>query len=383
MIFIKNFTNFTMRTLTILMLFLVLPSCLFTKKLSIKATKNVNLKQYDFQELKGWNNDDHKLASQTFLHSCRKFSKMPQNQVLNGKILEITAGDFRDVCEIGEVVKHMSSKQTKNFFENWFRLFLVEDKSHYSDEGIFTGYYEASLRGSFVKSERYKYPIYLKPKDNNFDPYLTRLDIENGALESQKLELLYVDDKVDLFFMHIQGSGRITLPNGSEIRVAYAGKNRHPFTAISNIMFNQGLISQEEYNSKGVRQWLKNNPNQADDLMSFNNSYTFFKLNDNDFVVGAQGVPLTAERSLAVDNNIIPYGMPLWVETNLKHNNELSSFNKLMVAQDTGSAIKGVIRGDIFFGFGAEAEEKAFTMASKGRYYILLPINVVDKILGR
>jgi membrane-bound lytic murein transglycosylase A len=370
------------RYFLILCLLFALPSCLFNKRITIKTSEALRLNEQDFQDLEGWNEDDHKLALQTFLHSCRKFSKMPQNSPLNGKLLDITAGDFRDVCDIGEVVKQMSAKQTKNFFENWFKLFLVESKSG-EEKGVFTGYYEASLRGSFVKNDKYKYPIYAKPKDVNFDANLTRKDIENGALASQKLELIYVDDKVDLFFMHIQGSGRVILPNGNEIRLAFAGKNQHPFNAISNEMFEKGLISKEEYNSKGVRKWLKSNPEKADEIMNLNNSFTFFRIFDNEYVIGAQGVPLTSERSLAVDNEIMPFGTPLWVQTNLKNSDNKERFNKLMIAQDTGSAIKGVVRGDIFFGYGEDAENKAFTMASKGKYYVLLPINFVDKVLGR
>jgi membrane-bound lytic murein transglycosylase A len=371
-----------LRYFFILCLLFALPSCLFNKRITIKTSEALRLNEQDFQDLEGWNEDDHKLALQTFLHSCRKFSKMPQNSPLNGKLLDITAGDFRDVCDIGEVVKQMSAKQTKNFFENWFKLFLVESKSG-EENGVFTGYYEASLRGSFVKNDKYKYPIYAKPKDVNFDANLTRKDIENGALASQKLELIYVDDKVDLFFMHIQGSGRVILPNGNEIRLAFAGKNQHPFNAISNEMFEKGLISKDEYNSKGVRKWLKNNPEKAEEIMNLNNSFTFFRIFDNEYVIGAQGVPLTSERSLAVDNEIMPFGTPLWVQTQLKNSDNKESFNKLMIAQDTGSAIKGVVRGDIFFGYGEEAENKAFTMASKGKYYVLLPINFVDKVLGR
>ncbi len=370
------------RYFLILCLLFALPSCLFNKRITIKTSEALRLNEQDFQDLEGWNEDDHKLALQTFLHSCRKFSKMPQNSPLNGKLLDITAGDFRDVCDIGEVVKQMSAKQTKNFFENWFKLFLVESKSG-EENGVFTGYYEASLRGSFVKNDKYKYPIYAKSKDVNFDANLTRKDIENGALASQKLELIYVDDKVDLFFMHIQGSGRVILPNGNEIRLAFAGKNQHPFNAISNEMFEKGLISKEEYNSKGVRKWLKSNPEKAEEIMNLNNSFTFFRIFDNEYVIGAQGVPLTSERSLAVDNEIMPFGTPLWVQTQLKNSDNKERFNKLMIAQDTGSAIKGVVRGDIFFGYGEDAENKAFTMASKGKYYVLLPINFVDKVLGR
>ncbi len=370
------------RIFIIISLFFCLPSCLFTKKIAFKTPNNIRLIEKDFSSLNGWHEDNHRLALQAFLQSCRKFATLPQNASLNGQLFSITPSDFRDVCDIGEVVKNMSEKQTKNYFENWFKLFLVEDEKGKS-QGLFTGYYEATLHGSFVKTDKYKYPILSKP--DNFNQYsnLTRQDIENGALDSQRLQLLFVDDKVDLFFMHIQGSGRVILPNGGIVKISYAGKNSHPFTAISNEMFNRGLISREEYNSKGVRNWLKNNPDLADEIMNLNQSFTFFKINDSEYVIGAQSVALTDQKSLAVDSEIIPFGSLLWLETYTKLNKEKQPFNHLMVAQDTGSAIKGTVRGDVFFGAGNEAEEMAFTMASKGKYYMLLPINFVDKILGR
>ena len=209
------------------------------------------------------------------------------------------------------------------------------------------------------------------------------MEIENGALVNKGLELIYVDDKVDLFFMHIQGSGRIKLTNGKEVRLAYAARNNQPFTGVSNYMVDHGYLDRGNMNAASVKEWLKANPEKADEVMNSNAAYTFFKISDGEYVVGAQGVPLTPEHSLAVDNEVIPYGFPIWVETLLKKKNgEKEKFSHLFIAQDTGSAIKGTVRGDIFFGNGEQAEEKASYMASSGKYYLLLPINVVDKIIA-
>lgn len=362
---------------------LLLQGCLFYSKITIKGKGDIKLKQVDFASLNGWEVDDHKKALQSFIQSCNKFSKMAQNRLIGGQIGEITVGDFRDTCDIAQVVKTMSAKQAKNFFENWFKPFLVETRFGNS-KGVFTGYYEASLHGSKVKSEKYKYPIYARPKDLANDPYLSRKEIEDGALKKKNLELLYVDDKVELFFMHIQGSGRVKLPNGSEVRVAYAGRNNQPFTAVGNYMVDQKMLDRGNLNAATIKEWLKNNPNRADEVMNINAAYTFFKISDGEFVVGAQGVPLTAERSLAVDSENIPYGSPLWVDTySKKKDGSKEKYSHLFIAQDTGSAIKGVVRGDVFFGHGPEAEEKAYYMASQGQYYILLPINVVDKLMGK
>ncbi len=359
-----------------------LQACLFYPKLTIKGKGNIKLKQTDFESLSNWENDDHKKALQAFIQSCNKFSKMAQNRLVGGQIGDITAGDFHDVCEIANVVKTLSNRQAKNFFENWFTPFLVENRLGIS-KGLFTGYYEASLKGSKFKTEKFQYPIYARPKDLGTKPYLTRAEIENGALTNQNLEILYVDDKVELFFMHIQGSGRVKMQDGSEVRVAYAGRNNQPFIAVSNFMVDKKLIERSTMSAATVKEWLKKNLDKADEVMNVNTAYTFFKISDGEHVVGAQNVPLTSERSLAVDNEIMTYGIPLWVETNLKKKDgSKEKYNHLFIAQDTGSAIKGTVRGDIFFGNGKEAEEKAFYMASPGEYYALLPISLVDKIRG-
>lgn len=363
-------------------LLLLSQACLFTPKVIIKGG-NLRLEQVDFEYLDGWKNDKHKDALISFLHSCTKFAKMPQNISIGKQLGYVTAGDFRDVCEIGNLVKTMSSKQARNFFENWFKPFAILNRTGNS-VGIFTGYYEANLQGSRVKTDIFKYPVYAKPKDLGKEPYLTRKEIEEGALDNKELELLYVDDKVELFFLHVQGSGRVALADGSMIKVAYAAKNNRNYTSIGAYMENNLLLPRGKVSADTIKEWMRNNPEEADAVMQSNEAFVFFRLSDSENIVGAQNVPLTAERSLAVDKKIIPYGFPLWVETTLKGKDAFKSkYNKLMVSQDTGSAIKGAVRGDIFFGYGEEAESKASYMASRGEYYILLPINVVDKMSGR
>ena len=360
----------------------LMQGCLFTPKVTIKGG-NVRLEQVDFENLEGWQNDNHKEALQSFIQSCNKFAKMPQNVSIGKELGYVTAGDFRDVCEIAHIVKTMNSKQAQNFFENWFKPFAVLNKSG-SSKGIFTGYYEANLRGSKVKTETFKYPVYARPKDLSSEPYLTRREIEEGALEGKDLELLYVDDKVELFFLHVQGSGRITLTDGSKIKVAYAAKNNRNYSSIGAYMEAHSLLPRGGVSADSIKEWMSKNPEEADEVMNSNDAYVFFRLSNDEYVVGAQNVPLTAERSLAVDSSIMPYGFPLWVDTTLKGKDGVKNkYTKLMISQDTGSAIKGTIRGDIFFGYGAEAESKASYMASQGEYYILLPINVIDKLVGR
>jgi membrane-bound lytic murein transglycosylase A len=357
-------------------------SCLFTPKVTIKGG-NLRLEQVDFENLEGWQYDNHKEALFSFIQSCNKFAQLPQSTSIGKQLGYVSAGDFRDVCEIANIVKTMNSRQAQNFFENWFKPFVVL-KNNGSSRGIFTGYYEADLRGSRVKTDIFKYPIYAKPKDLGSSPYLTRKEIEEGALDNKGLELLYVDDKVELFFLHVQGSGRVSLPDGSRIKVAYAAKNNRDYSSIGGYMESHGLLPRGGVSADSIKEWMSKHPEEADDVMNSNAAFVFFQLSDDEYVVGAQNVPLTPERSLAVDSSIMPYGFPLWVSTTLKgKNGSKTPYNKLLVSQDTGSAIKGAVRGDIFFGFGEEAESKASYMASPGEYYILLPINVVDKMMGR
>lgn len=368
-----------LKKITATLFLLITISCIYPK-ITIKGKGDVKLSQVDFNDLEGFEKSDKRQALLAFLHSCEKFAKMPQSRLIGGQIGEITAGDYRDVCEIAGVVKSMSDNQIDNFFRNWFKPFLVANRSGNS-KGLFTGYYEAELRGSKIKSEKYKYPIYAKPKDlNNTEPYLSRAEIEAGALKGKDLELIYVEDNIELFFMHIQGSGRVTLPNGSVVRIAYAAKNNQPFTAISNYMADNNYVDRDKLSAENIKTWLRNNPSKAQEVMNNNTSYIFFKIAEGEYVAGGQGVELTAEHSLAVDNEIIPYGSILWIDTFLKNDGKKDEYRNLFIAQDTGSAIKGTVRGDIFFGHGKEAEIKASSMASAGEYYILLPNNIADKL---
>jgi len=365
---------------TVFFLVFLLTSCLFSQKITLKGSGNLRLTQIDYSELSEWEKGNHKDALRAFIHSCNKFAKMAENTSISGQLTKIKVKDFRDVCDIASVIKTMNSKQAKNFFENWFKPFQVSDRGG-NKKGIFTGYYEASLNGSKTKSAKYKYPIYAKPQNITSDPYLTREQIENGALEGKGLELLYVDDKTDLFFMHIQGSGRITLENGSEIKVGFAAKNNQPFIAISSYMADNGMVDPGNMNAATIKEWLKANQERQDEVMNINTSFIFFHILDHENVIGAQGVPLTPGHSLAVDNDMIPYGVPIWVQTHMKdkHKNK-TKFADLFIAQDTGSAIKGAVRGDIFFGNGKINEEKAYYMASSGQYIVLLPNIAVDHI---
>ncbi|MEX2454364.1 MAG: MltA domain-containing protein, partial [Rhodospirillaceae bacterium] len=203
-------------------------------------------------------------------------------------------------------------------------------------------------------------------------PYHDRGGIEAGALRGRSLELAWVDSAADAFFLHIQGSGRIRLPDGSILRVGYADANGHVYTAIGRDLIARGAIPREEMSMQAIRTWLAAHPDEGIELMRSNRSFVFFRELTGPGPVGAQGVPLTPGRSLAVDRNLLPLGVPVWLDTTLPDANG-TPFRRLMVAQDTGGAIRGAVRGDVFWGAGAEAADRAGKMKQTGRYWLLRP----------
>jgi membrane-bound lytic murein transglycosylase A len=267
-------------------------------------------------------------------------------------------------------------------------------------EGLLTGYYEPELRGSRHRRGRYVHPLYLSPGDQQvvdlgefkrdlagrkitglvrggrFRPYWDRAEIERGALARRGLELVWVDDPVALFFLQIQGSGRVVLAEGGVVRVGYAGQNGHDYTPIGRRLVEQGELRLEEVSLQSIRAWLRAHPERAAELMHANRSYVFFRTLPG-APEGASGVELTPGRSLAVDDAFLPYGVPLWLASSLPAVADLGlperPLRRLVVAQDTGGAITGPVRGDLFLGPGREAEETAGRMRQPLRLWLLVP----------
>lgn len=258
------------------------------------------------------------------------------------------------------------------------------------EKSLFTGYYEPVLRGNLQREGAFQFPLHAPPKDlihredgqgegrynwgrmaeNRLVPHISRAEAETGKLAGQGLELLYVDDPVDLFFLHVQGSGKIQLPDQTFHRVTFAGKNGHPYTSI-------GKILREEENlhpatMADIKHWLRAHPARVSEILNRNASYIFFKFLEGEGPVGASGNALMPEQSLAVDDTIWPYGLDVIVETR-DPLDPSRNFTRLMKTADTGSAIRGFVRGDIFFGSGEEAGKKAGAMAAPGHLWIILP----------
>lgn len=353
----------------------------------------------------GWGRDDHAQALGAFLISCGKLNRKTPSASILGAGYAGSAGHWQEICRAaGALGRGVSPLNARRFFESWFQPHLLRNGNN--AEGLFTGYFEPILQGSLTPSARFRVPLYRKPGDlvtvdlgafkkklkgqqitgrlakNRLVPYAGRAQIERGALRGKGLELVWVDNPIDAFFLHIQGSGRVVLPDGRHLRVGYAGKNGQPYFAIGRDLVASGAIPKEQISLQSIRAWLKANPSRAQALMDKNKSYVFFRSLTGPGPIGAQGVPLTPGRSMAVDRRFVPLGAPLWLDTT----NPLAPgqpLRRLVVAQDTGGAIKGVVRGDLFWGAGPQAKAGAGRMKEPGRFYLLLPRSVAPSISRR
>jgi membrane-bound lytic murein transglycosylase A len=282
------------------------------------------------------------------------------------------------------------------FFEEGFIPYQVYNPDG-SSQGLITGYYEPRLYGSRVKTARFRYPLYAPPDDlltidlgdqypqlkdlrlrgrlqgNRVVPYYNRGEIDNGKAPLQGRELFWVDNAVDLFFLQIQGSGRIELPDGSLVKVGYAEQNGHPYNSIGKKLAEMGAFKLEESSMQNIKLWAEKHPDKLSSLLEQNPSYVFFRELPNSLPapLGALGVPLTNEYSLAVDTRTIPLGAPVFLSTTYPNTTE--PLNRLMLAQDTGGAIKGAVRGDFFWGFGEQAGAQAGRMKQSGQMWVLFP----------
>lgn len=332
-----------------------------------------------FDALSGWQEDDHAAALETFLSSCPILAKSPK-PATTGSGLNIPGHVWQTLCaEAGRA--RGDAWLARQFFETYFVPYRVNNNGR--ESGLFTGYYEPVLYGSYRKYGDFLYPLYMAPPElAQSKPYYTHAEINNGRLAGRKLELVWVDDPVMRFFLQIQGSGRVKLTNGKVLHVGYADQNGHKYASIGKIAGDEKLLPKGEINFFTLRQWLYRHPDQAFALMESNPSYVFFRLSDKEGAVGAVGAVLTPQRSLAVDSAYIPYGLPVFLETELPPEPQRLPvpFRHLMVAQDTGGAIRGPVRGDIFFGTGDEAEYLAGYMAKKGVYSMLIPKDIAYQL---
>lgn len=327
-----------------------------------------------FADLPGWTSDQHDAGLLAMQRSCAKISRRLSEEWFGGNELFGRIAHWQRLCDMASRVGR-DDRAARRFFEVNFQPYRAVSGD--TDQGLFTGYYEPLLRGSWYPYGAYTIPIYRLPPEaalvnGRAAPLPSRAQIEAGALAGRRLELLWVDDPTDAFFLHIQGSGQVAMADGSLVRVAFAGKNGHSYFPIGAELVRRGEVPREQMSMRAIRRWLATHPEEAPGLMALNGSYVFFRLIDGAGPVGAQGVPLTPGRSMAVDPAFVPYGVPLWVDTTDPAVGN-APLRRLLVAQDTGGAIKGPIRGDLFWGSGEEAGAAAGSMKQQGRWYLLLP----------
>lgn len=349
-----------------------------------KDSMTLHLTPTNYETVRGWRHVDFSGSLQAFKSSCSQITKRaPRTAVARHPFFGGPAA-WDALCN---EARRTDISYARAFFERNFVPVRVAGASGQS-VGTFTGYYEPELKGSFTPGGQYKYPLYARPTVGGALP--SRGEIVRGALKGRARPILWVDSEIDAFFLHIQGSGRVRLPDNRVIRVAYAGQNGHKYYPIGRYLKEKGHIPADRVSLQSIKRWLRDNPGQSRAVMDLNPSYVFFKterIRDAQSAKGAAGVPLIPEYSLAVDDDYYPYGIPIWVETGVNvpaadGSEQKMAFERLMIAQDTGGAIKGPVRGDIFFGSGDLAEFMAGKQKSKGRQLLLLPKDAVFAASG-
>lgn len=383
--------------LAVVLLFVcLLNSCAKETTPSAEKPSGVELQKVQMSKLSGWQSEKFLEVVDVFNKNCEKILENTDEYIYTSAI-KIKTKDYQKICSKFLSKNIRSDIDVRHFMELNFDVYAVTDGG--TAEGKFTSYYEAVIHASFEKTDKYKYPIYGKPKDlieinlkdfdeslpntrlvgrisgNKFIPYYNRREIENNGIKAPVL--MWGDDPVDIHFMQIQGSAVAEMSDGSELRIGFADSNGLKFKGIGSILLDKKLLSAGEASMPKIREWLRKNPDKAKDLMAENNRFIFQRITDADGPIGALGISLTAGRSLAVDNKYIPLGAMMWLDTVNPDNGNLK---KIVFAQDIGGAIKGVVRGDYFWGQGEKALMHAGRMNSVGKYYIFVPKNSPVKV---
>lgn len=339
------------------------------------------LQPASWADLPGWARESLRPSIPAFLQSCQVLDKQDA---------------WKGVCAGAQTLASASERDVAAFFELNFDPHQVLNADD-SASGMVTGYYEPLLRGSRARTDKYRYPIYGVPADlltidlasvypelkhrrlrgriegNRVVPYAARADIDRSGGAAQGNEIVWVDDAIEVFFLHIQGSGQVELESGERVRVGYADQNGHPFRSLGRLLIDRREIAPERASMQGIKDWARRNPRKVQEFLNANPSYVFFRELPRELTgpIGALGVPLTAERSIAVDARVVPLGVPVYLATTYPNTSE--PLNRLVVAQDTGGAIAGAARVDFFWGFGDAAGNQAGKMRQSGRIWVLLP----------
>lgn len=401
-------THKRMRALRAALAFLVLTTsgCVAAAARAAPMFPDVALEPVAWADLDGWTGDDHAQAFATFLASCKPIL----NNTRPAPEVSRMHAALKTVCRRAVTARPADADQARAFFEENFRPIGIARLGENS--GFLTGYYEPIVDGAREPTSDYAVPMYRRPADlvmlgkrhrpgftlrtrklltnkgpvvrkfgRRPTPYYDRAQIENGALDGRKLEICWLKDPVDAFFIQIQGSARVRLADGSYLRLNYDGHNGRAYTPVGRVMIERGLATRDTMSMERIRDYMAAHPEEGRALRHENKSFVFFRvaqLAEDQEAVGGQGIPLTAGRSIAVDKTLHAYGMPFWIEAQIGLNRmeATSRFRRLMIAQDTGGAIVGPARADIYFGAGDEAGRLAGNIRNPGRFVMLVPRDI-------
>lgn len=363
-------------------------------------------KQVTFKQLPGWHKAEFKKSLATFQTSCRAFIKQDPERVVGTERIDLKVKDWQPACIAALKLDTTNEKTARHFFQKWFAP--VEFYDIKPVPGLFTGYYMPLLKGSYTKTDEYKIPLYEVPDDlvtidlglflpnakKNYKisgrikgkkivPYYTREQINKGVIDDRAKVLVWIKSPVDRLFLEIQGSGIIEFEDNSRIYVGYNGQNGRPYTAIASVLIKQGVMTRHNASMQRIKRYLEAHPKKMNAVINKNQSFIFFRKLSLDAALGSQGVALTPGYSMAIDREWIPMGAPLWLSTtrpDSKNPDQNKPMQRLMIAQDTGGAIKGKVRGDVFWGGGDKATLIAGHMKNEGHYWLLLPRHAVSRL---
>ena len=356
----------------------------------------LSLRAVDYATLPGWQDDPVSTLLPALLRQCHRLALLPMDATLGGsgdaEKAGGTAGDWSPFCHAVQWIPAGNDAAARRVIAAWLQPYEVGDNGR--ADARFTGYFEPEYPGNLAQDARHAVPVYRRPPDlltvhgpppaseavtgrvsgGHVVPYWTRAQIDQGVLAGHGLELVWLSDPVDLFFLQLQGSGRIRLPSGQIVRVGYAGRNGAPYVPLGRLLVEQGQLAPDAVSMQSIRAWLATHPAQARAIMEQNPNYVFFRslddLRPDQGPPGALGVDLQPGRSVAVDRAFLPLSAPVWIDTTQPDGRPLQ---RLMLAQDLGTDINGPARADIFFGWGAGASANAGAMHADGRLVVLLP----------
>ncbi|MBV9858657.1 MAG: MltA domain-containing protein [Alphaproteobacteria bacterium] len=340
----------------------------------------LSLSPSTFDQIRGWPQNTAASAVPAFLKSCARLTGRPDAAPLDPAARSADfgrVGDWRPLCRDAAALPRGDDVAARHFFEANFLPVLA---GHGGDsDGVFTGYYEVELKGSRQRQGPYQTPVYRRPPElAALQPYFDRAAIEDGALSGRGLEVLWLADPADLLTLQTQGSGRVRLTDGTTTRLVYDGNNGRPTVAVDQLILAHGELPAARFTQNAVRAWMLSYPARAQAIRREDPAYAFFRERQGDGPVGAAGVVLTPERSLAVDRHYVPLGMPLWLEATDRYTG--TQLRRLMVAQDTGDGVQGPVRGDVFWGSGPGAQTRGSDLYAGGRYWLLLPRTVAERL---